>query len=241
MEDKVSVFVGNIPWKLNEEGLREFCEENEISPIACRVVIDRGLNRSKGYGYCDFSTQEEADKLLALNGTYMDDGDKPKRAIKCDLSNSERGGRRENRGRGRGAGNSYGGSSDGGYGRGDGGYGRGGRGGRGGGGFGQQRQSREQQNETPTKLLMVRNLSYDTETQTLQDHFPDAIDARVVWDRQNDRSKGFGFVEFDDVDAATKAREENNGVELDGRAMMIIFATPRAPGGDGQRRGGFNN
>jgi len=240
--EKISVFVGNIPWDATEATLKEFCEQYEISPMGCRVVYDSQNGKSRGFGYCDFTTQEEANKLLDLHGIKMNGRD-----IRCDMSNGPAGGGSRGGGRGgsRGRGSGTGGSG------GSGGFGRGG----GGGGFGRggrQQKSREQQqadNETPSKLLMVRNLSFDTVNSTLESAFPDAIDARVVLERDPQReretrkSRGFAFVEFEDIETATEAREKMNGTMLDGRELMIVFATPKPQGegfrGRGRGRGGF--
>ncbi|XP_006487922.1 small RNA-binding protein 11, chloroplastic-like isoform X2 [Citrus sinensis] len=37
------------------------------------IIMDKGKNRSKGYGYVTFSTEEEAQKALAdMNGKLLD-------------------------------------------------------------------------------------------------------------------------------------------------------------------------
>lgn len=43
-----SVFVGNLSWNVTEESLKEFFEENELNPIATRVITNSD-GRSKGY------------------------------------------------------------------------------------------------------------------------------------------------------------------------------------------------
>ena len=50
---------------------------------------------------------------------------------------------------------------------------------------------------------------------------------KIVKDRDTGRSKGFGFVEMSDDAAATKAIEELNGAEFDGRTMVVKEARPR--------------
>lgn len=56
--------------------------------------------------------------------------------------------------------------------------------------------------------------------------YGEVADARVISDRFTGRSKGFGFVEMDD-EAATKAIEELNGSELQGRTIVVNEAQPR--------------
>jgi len=45
--------------------------------------------------------------------------------------------------------------------------------------------------------------------------------------RDTDRSKGFGFVEFEDDDAAKTAVEATNGSELGGRRLTVNEARPK--------------
>merc|ERR1712168_1317989 len=214
-DDPISVFVGNLPWAATKETLEDFCETNSISPVACRVVFDKFSGKSKGFGYCDFESQDEAQKLLDLNGQDLDG-----REIRTDMSNSSAGSK---------GGSGGGFSSGGGRGR-----------GRGGGYGGGMQQSRDRDNDTPTRLLMLKNLSFETVNETLVEYFPDSNDARVVYDRVKIQSRGFAFVEFDDVETATQNRNKMNGQEIDGRKLNIVFATPREdrPRGRGRGRDG---
>ncbi len=47
-------------------------------------------------------------------------------------------------------------------------------------------------------------------------------------DRESGRSKGFGFAEMSDDEAAKRAIEELSGKEFAGRALVIKEARPRA-------------
>lgn len=49
----------------------------------------------------------------------------------------------------------------------------------------------------------------------------------MQWDHQNNRSKGFGFVDFSTPDEAAKAVAELNGKEIDGRAVKVDIAAGR--------------
>ena len=67
--------------------------------------------------------------------------------------------------------------------------------------------------------------------------------ANVVFDRETGRSRGFGFVEMADEDAANAAIAQFNGQEYDGRNLVVNEARPREDrgnggGGGGGRRGG---
>jgi len=65
-------------------------------------------------------------------------------------------------------------------------------------------------------------------------------EAKVITDRETGRSRGFGFVTFDDGEAGQKAMEEMDGVDLDGRTIRVSEAHERRPrgGGGGGGRGG---
>ena len=78
--------------------------------------------------------------------------------------------------------------------------------------------------------LYVGNLSYNTTNDSLRDAFAQAgavVSATVLSDRMSGRSRGFGFVEMDEADAA-KAIEMWNGKDLDGRKLRVNEARPMA-------------
>ncbi len=78
--------------------------------------------------------------------------------------------------------------------------------------------------------LYVGNLSFDTTDQELEQAFSEhgeIVSAIVVKDRQTDRSRGFGFVEFTQEADAQTAKGAMNDKELGGRALKVDEA--RAP------------
>ena len=78
--------------------------------------------------------------------------------------------------------------------------------------------------------LYVGNLNFDTTDQELEQAFSEygeIVSAVVVRDRDTDRSRGFGFVEFSQEADAQKAKEAMNGVDLGGRTLKVDDA--RAP------------
>ena len=91
--------------------------------------------------------------------------------------------------------------------------------------------------------LYVGNLSYNTTNDSLRDAFAQAgavVSATVLTDRMSGRSRGFGFVEMEEADAA-KAIEFWNGKDLDGRKLRVNEARPmaeRPPRRFDDRRGG---
>ena len=89
--------------------------------------------------------------------------------------------------------------------------------------------------------LYVGNLSYNTSENDLRDAFSaygEVASAKIITDRDTGRSKGFGFVEFNDDDAARKAMASLNGADLGGRPLTVNEARPqtdRPRGGMGGR------
>lgn len=91
--------------------------------------------------------------------------------------------------------------------------------------------------------LYVGNLSYDVteaDLKTAFEAFGEVAEARLIIDKINNRSKGFGFVEMPDKDEAQQAIEEMNGTELKGREIVVNVAKPKTdkPRGGGGGRGG---
>ena len=92
-----------------------------------------------------------------------------------------------------------------------------------------------------SKKLYVGNLSYSVRNQELTDLFSpygEVVEANVITDRDTGRSKGFGFVEMADDAAASKAIEEMDGKEIEGRALRVIVTQPKAPRRDRDSGGG---
>src|SRR4029078_11585653 len=92
--------------------------------------------------------------------------------------------------------------------------------------------------------LYVGNLSYDVNNEQLEDmfrEFGNDRSAQVVMDRDTGRSKGFGFVEMSDDNAARSAITGLNEKDFGGRAVTVNEDRPREErggGGGGQRSGG---
>ena len=91
--------------------------------------------------------------------------------------------------------------------------------------------------------LFIGSLAYATTDDTLKAHFEQigpVASARVITDRDSGRSKGFGFVEFENEADNQKAVDQLNGKELDGREINVSLARPKEdrPQGNGGNRGG---
>ena len=94
------------------------------------------------------------------------------------------------------------------------------------------------------KNIFVSNLSFRINDEDLKQAFADygaVTSAKVIKDNFSGRSRGFGFVEMTNDEEATKAIEELNNAEFDGKVMTVSEARPktdRKPGGFSDSRGG---
>ncbi len=89
--------------------------------------------------------------------------------------------------------------------------------------------------------IYVGNLSFDTTEEQLRqafEGFGEVSSVNIITDRYSGESRGFGFVEMASQDAATAAINGLNGQELNGRALNVNEARPRADRGGGGRGGG---
>ncbi|KAL9242562.1 hypothetical protein vseg_016550 [Gypsophila vaccaria] len=84
--------------------------------------------------------------------------------------------------------------------------------------------------DTPHKIY-AGNLGWGVTTQGLRDAFSDQegfLSAKVVYERDSGRSRGFGFISFSSVEAAESALTAMNGKELEGRPLRLNFAAERS-------------
>ena len=78
--------------------------------------------------------------------------------------------------------------------------------------------------------IYVGNLSFSVNNAELEDLFTEygaVASAQVIMDRETGRSRGFGFVEMDDADAAQAAIDALDGAEVDGRRLKVNEARER--------------
>ena len=98
--------------------------------------------------------------------------------------------------------------------------------------------------------LFVGSLAYSVTDDELEQFFATVgkvTSAKVIIDRDTNRSKGFGFVEMESDDEAKAAIAELDGKELNGRAIAVNEARPQENrerrsfgGGNGGGFGGGN-
>lgn len=91
-----------------------------------------------------------------------------------------------------------------------------------------------------SKKLFVGGLSWDTTDDGLREafsRFGNVIEAKVVTDRETGRSRGFGFVGYQDAADGAAAQQAMDGASLDGRSIRVNAAEDK-PGGGGGGGGG---
>jgi RNA recognition motif-containing protein len=101
------------------------------------------------------------------------------------------------------------------------------------------------------KRLFIAGLPFSSNDQDIKTHFSGAgvvTMVQIIIDKMTQRSKGFGFVEFETEEMAAKAITMFNETEFGGRKLVVAEAkpmekrefTPRS-GGDDRRGGGYSN
>jgi RNA recognition motif-containing protein len=83
--------------------------------------------------------------------------------------------------------------------------------------------------------IYVGNLSWtmtDEDLSSLFTQYGTVSSAKILKDKMNGRSKGFGFVEMEDDEAARTAISNLNETEVMGRKLIVNESQPRQEGGD---------
>ena len=55
-----SLFVGNLPYSITEQDLRDAFERAGVNVSEIRIALDLDTGRSRGYGFVDVATEEDA-------------------------------------------------------------------------------------------------------------------------------------------------------------------------------------
>ncbi|MDI3322491.1 RNA recognition motif domain-containing protein [Pinibacter soli] len=98
--------------------------------------------------------------------------------------------------------------------------------------------------------IYVSNLSFNVQDEDLREFFAEygeVSSAKVITDKFTQKSRGFGFVEMPNDEAAQKAIAELDGGVVEGRTIRVTVAKPREEssnrggGGSFQKRSYSNN
>ncbi|KAE8731578.1 31 kDa ribonucleoprotein [Hibiscus syriacus] len=235
----LKLFVGNLPFSVDSAQLAGLFGSAGNVEMA-EVIYDKATGRSRGFAFVTMSTIEEVEAAEQQFNGYELEG----RALRVNSGPppprrddySSRGGRgwedyspRGGRGRddytsrgGRG-GEDY--SPRGGRGRDDY-FPRGGRG-------REDYSPRGARGGPPmgaSNRVYVGNLSWGVDDTTLENLFSEqgsVVEAKVVYDRESGRSRGFGFVTYNSAEEVDRAIRSLNGSDLDGRPIRVTVAESR--------------
>ncbi|MBV9963247.1 MAG: RNA-binding protein [Parafilimonas sp.] len=87
--------------------------------------------------------------------------------------------------------------------------------------------------------IYVSNLSFHTSESDLKDLFSKygtVTSAKIIMDRETNRSRGFAFIEMSSQEEGNKAIEGLNNKEIEGRALSVSLAREKE-----NRSGGRNS
>src|SRR6266542_2295853 len=90
--------------------------------------------------------------------------------------------------------------------------------------------------------IYVSNLSFNVQDEDLKDFFAEygeVSSAKVITDKFTGKSRGFGFVEMGDDEAAKKAIAELDQATVEGRNIRVMEAKPKEE--KPARSGGFRS
>uniref|UniRef100_A0A7N0RHE6 RRM domain-containing protein n=1 Tax=Kalanchoe fedtschenkoi TaxID=63787 RepID=A0A7N0RHE6_KALFE len=195
----LKLFVGNLPFNVDSADLAGLFEQAGNVEMV-EVIYDKMTGRSRGFGFVTMSTIEEVQAAAQQFNGYEFAG-RPLR-----VNSGPPPPKREESG-------FRGGRSESGYG-----------GGRDESGY---RGGRSSQSFDSGSRLYVGNLSWAVDNSSLENLFSEqgkVVEARVVYDRESGRSRGFGFVTYSSAEEANNAIESLDGVDLSGRSIRVTIA-----------------
>jgi len=92
--------------------------------------------------------------------------------------------------------------------------------------------------------IYVSNLSFNVQDEDLREFFApygEVTSAKIINDKFTGKSRGFGFVEMSDDNAAQKAIDELNGGIVEGRTIRVTEAKPKENRSGGSGNGGYRS
>ncbi|KAK8477630.1 hypothetical protein V6N13_059900 [Hibiscus sabdariffa] len=235
----LKLFVGNLPFSVDSAQLADLFGSAGVVEMA-EVIYDKVTGRSRGFAFVTMSTIEEVEAAeqqfngYELEGRALRVNSGPPPPRRDDFSPRGSRGREDFSPRGsRGRGDF---SPRGGRGRED--YSP--RGSRGREDY-SPRGARGREDYTPrgarggppmgaSNRVYVGNLSWGVDDMALENLFSEqgsVVEAKVVYDRESGRSRGFGFVTYNSAEEVDRAIRSLNGSDLDGRPIRVTVAESR--------------
>lgn len=84
--DQSKIYVGNLSYQTSEDDLRDFFGKfGSIEHLT--IIMDRETGRSKGFGFITYSSSQEANAALEVNGQDLDG-----RTLKVNIARDNRDG-----------------------------------------------------------------------------------------------------------------------------------------------------
>ena len=68
------LYVGNLPFSVDESTLRELFEQNNRTVEEVRLITDRDTGRPRGFGFVEMANSEEAEQAIVELNDYTLDG-----------------------------------------------------------------------------------------------------------------------------------------------------------------------
>lgn len=90
-----------------------------------------------------------------------------------------------------------------------------------------------QPREKGGRVVFIGNIPYGVSEEQIVDLFTSAgpvASFRLVYDKETGKPKGFGFLEYNDVDAAATAVRNLNNTELNGRTLRVDYSNDNSGG-----------
>ncbi|MEM7816514.1 MAG: RNA-binding protein [Candidatus Aenigmatarchaeota archaeon] len=72
MEEEKKIYIGNLEYGVTAEEMKKVIEEKGIAVKEVKIITDKFSGRSKGFGFAEFETEQEAQKAIeTLNGQEL--------------------------------------------------------------------------------------------------------------------------------------------------------------------------
>ncbi|XP_058771139.1 29 kDa ribonucleoprotein A, chloroplastic [Vicia villosa] len=208
------LFVGNLPFSVDSAQLAEIFESAGNVEMV-EVIYDKTTGRSRGFGFVTMSSAAEVEAAAQQFNGYLVDGRElrvnsgppPPRENSRFGDNPRYGGENSRFGdnpRYGGENSRFGDSS---------------------GSRGPPRGGSDSEHR-----VHVGNLAWGVDNMALESLFQEqgrVIEAKVIYDRESGRSRGFGFVTFGSAEEVNGAIQSLDGVDLNGRAIRVSPADSR--------------
>uniref|UniRef100_A0A1J3DER0 29 kDa ribonucleoprotein, chloroplastic n=2 Tax=Noccaea caerulescens TaxID=107243 RepID=A0A1J3DER0_NOCCA len=222
----LKLFVGNLSFNVDSAQLAQLFESAGNVEMV-EVIYDKVTGRSRGFGFVTMSTAAEVEAAAQQFNGYefegrplrVNAGPPPPKREESFSRGPRSGGYGSER-------SSYGSERSGGYGS---------QRSERSGGYGSERSSYGSGSGSgsgSSDRIYVGNLSWGVDDSALESLFSEqgkVVEARVIYDRDTGRSKGFGFVTLGSAQEVQKAINSLNGADLDGRQIRVSEAEARPP------------